>query len=280
MLEFIPSIGSVISYGFSSVTAKKAITILGRHKAIVYAYVVLVILLAMGVLILKEQLNFPIDLFPFYLFEISMGAIGAMAAYKAMDYGKVTITSPVGKIYVLFVLAGSIIFLGEELSAGQVLGSIIMVLSALVLSLDNKGKLKPEKWMFYLGISIACRAFYFTFIKNFVIIFGPYLATFLLETGIAAFTVLYHTINRRDLSLPPIDKMKYAAAPGVLIFVGSIFYNFSISYIGAALTAAISAGGPIVSAIGGYLLLKEKLDLKKYAAIILMVLGLVMIFVF
>jgi drug/metabolite transporter (DMT)-like permease len=53
-----------------------------------------------------------------------------------------------------------------------------------------------------------------------------------------------------------------------------------VAYIGAALTAAISAGTPIVNAAVSYLLLKEKLDRCKYAAIILVVLGLAMIVLF
>jgi drug/metabolite transporter (DMT)-like permease len=63
-----------------------------------------------------------------------------------------------------------------------------------------------------------------------------------------------------------------------LIFAGSLLYSLSVSLVGAALTAAISAASPIVNAVASYLLLKERLEPHKYAAIALMVAGLAMIF--
>jgi|GEM_PF-1449536 len=280
MLNFVPSLISLLSYGSASAASKKAIGIIGRHKAIVYAYIVLVVLLAAGAVILGEEFSFPLEILPFYIAQVSIGALGAIAAYKALDYGKASIVSPIGKVYVLAVLATSIIILGEELTIGQIAGSVAIVGSAVVLAMDKAGKLKAEKWMLYLGFSVICRAYYFTFIKNFVLLFGAYQTAVLLEVGIAVFTIAFHALRGRDISPPAAGKLRYPAAPGILVFIGSVFYNLSVSYIGAALTAAISAGTPIVNSVASYALLREKLDMHKYAAIVLMVVGLAMVFLF
>jgi drug/metabolite transporter (DMT)-like permease len=278
MLEFLPSLGSLLCYGSVSATSKKAINAIGRHKSIVYAYVVLVTLLFLGAIILQIGLQFPFGLLPAYIAQIVLGGLGAISAYKALDYGKSSITSPVARIYVLLVLAMSIIFLGEELSAGQIGGSVLIVVSAFVIALERKGSFKLEKWMIYLGISILCRAYYYTFIKTFVVALGAYEATLILELGVASFVVAFHALRGRDLSPPPLEKINYPAAAGALIFFGSLLYSFSVSFIGAALTAAISAGAPMVNAVASYLLLGEKLDAHKYAAIVLLVVGLIAIF--
>lgn len=279
MLEFLPSLGSLLSYGSVSPTSKKAISILGRHKAIVYAYAALIVLLLTGAFLLNLELRFPEELLPGYIVQIVMGGLGAIAAYKALDYGKASVTSPIAKTYVLLVLAMSIIFLGEELSAGQIAGSLLIVVSAVILALDESSGLKLERWMVYIGISILCRAYYYTFIKTFVTALGAYQATLLLEMGVVLFVVSFHALRGRDLSPPPIEKTGFAAVAGGLVFFGSLLYSVSVGLIGAALTAAVSAGAPMVNAVVSYFLLREKLSIRKYAAIVMMVAGLAAIFI-
>jgi drug/metabolite transporter (DMT)-like permease len=124
---------------------------------------------------------------------------------------------------------------------------------------------------------MLCRAYYYTFIKTFVTELGPYLATLSLELGIVVFVVAFHAIRGRDLSPPKPHELRFAALSGTLIFIGSLAYSLSVAFIGAALTAAISAGTPIVNAGVSYILLKEKLDIYKYAAVAMVVIGLAMI---
>jgi len=277
MLEFLPSFASLLSYGSVSPASKKAIGIMGRHRAIVYAYAALILLLLTGVFALGLDFWFPAELLPVYIAQITLGGLGAIAIYKALDHGKASIVAPLAKTYVLLVLATSIIFLGEELSAGQVAGSLLIVASAVVLALGRGGKLRFEGWMVYLGLSVICRTYYYTYIKVFVSALGPYMATFFLELGVAAFVVAFHALRGRDISPPPVAKIGFPATAGLLIFFGSLLYSVSVGLIGAALTAAISAGAPIVNAVAAYFMLGEKLDMQKYAATIMMVVGLVAI---
>ncbi len=277
MFEFLPALGSVISYGTVTATSKKAIGKTGRHKAIVYAYIVLIVLLFMGAALLDIDVGFASGLITGYIMQVVIGALGAIAFYKALDYGKASIISPISKTYVLFVLATSIIFLGEELTSLQIAGSMLIVVSAVIIALD-RWKLRLERWMVYLGLSMLCRIYYYTFIKTFVTAWGAYQTALLLETGIALFVIAFHALRGRDISPPAADRLRFPAMAGALIFIGSVLYSVSVGVIGAALTAAISAGGPIVNSIASYFIVGEKLDAHKYAAIILMVIGLAIIF--
>ncbi len=279
MLEFLASLGSVTCFGTVNAFSKKAIKEMGRHKAIVYSYFAMVILFVIGSFFVLPVFSFPENLILEYVVVVSMGALGVIAAFKALDYGQSSIISPINKTYVLLVLILSIFFLGEELSIGQIGGSLMIVTSAIVLGLGEGGKLKPEKWMVYLGISILCRAYYYTFIKTFIEAMGPYAATVALEFGIVLFVVLFHSIRGRDLSPPPMKKAIYPAISGSMIFFGSLLYSVSVGVIGAALTASVSAGAPIINAVTSYIILKEKLSFQKYLAIVLMAIGLIAIFV-
>lgn len=279
MLEFLPSVGSVLSFGTASSVSKRAITALGRHRAIVYAYAALVFLLLAGALFGGVAFSFPPEMLPAYVLQVAIGALGAIAAYKALDYGKASVVAPMAKTYVLLVLVAGMFVLGEELSELQAAGSVLMVGSALVLAFEKEAELKPERWMAYLALSIACRAYYYTFIRDFVSALGPYQATVVLELGIAAAVVAFHVLRGRDISPRPVGKSFPAAANGALIFFGTVLYSFSVGAIGAALTAAISAGSPIVNAAASRILLGERLDAHKYAATLLLALGLALVLI-
>jgi transporter family protein len=279
MLDFLASLGSVTCFGTVNAFSKKAIEEMGRHKAIVYSYFTMVILFIIGSFFVLPVFSFPEKLILEYVVLVSMGALGVIAAFKALDFGQSSIISPINKTYVLLVLIMSIVFLGEELSIGQIGGAVMIVTSAIILGAGKGGKLKPEKWMVYLGISIICRAYYYTFIKTFVEAMGPYAATLVLEFGIVLFVVLFHSLRGRDLSPPPMNKAIFPAVSGSMIFFGSLLYSVSVGIIGAALTAAVSAGAPMINAITSYVLLKEKLSFQKYLAIVIMAIGLIAIFV-
>ncbi|MFH1393464.1 MAG: DMT family transporter [Candidatus Micrarchaeota archaeon] len=277
MLEFLPSISSLFSFGTLSAISKKAITEIGRHRAIVYAYVVMIALLLAGAFLMGLNVHLPQDLMPLYAAEVIIGSLGVMASYKALHYGESSLTAPISKSYVLIVLVMSIAFLEEELSFGQIAGSVIMVIATLILAMDGKG-LKSGPWLLYLGFAILCRAFYYTFIKNFVLALGAFEATVLLELGITVFVISFHAIRGRDISPPSLRQGIFPALAGTLAFSGSLLYSISVGMVGAALTAAVSAGTPIINAVASYFLLGERLDAHKYAAIALMVIGLICIF--
>lgn len=275
MLEFLPSLGSLLSYGSVSAFSKKAITEVGRHKAIAYAYIALVILLISSALLLRMDFGFPAGLYAPYLLQIAIGGIGSIAMYKALDHGKASLIAPINKAHVLLVLMGGVMVFGEELSLLQVAGSLTVLASALLLTEGTRGW-RLEPWMIFLIVSIACRAYYYTFIKTFVLALGPYMATLYLEIGVAAFIIAFHFLRGRDLS-PPGTGLAFPVASGTLIFIGSLLYSLSVGLIGAALTAAISAASPIINMGVAYALLGERLDRRRYAAIGLLVIGLLLI---
>jgi drug/metabolite transporter (DMT)-like permease len=279
MLDYLPALGSLLSYGSMGPASKKAINAVGRHRAIAYIYLVLVVLLVLGALFGNLAITFPAGLLPAYAAQVAIGAIGAIAAYKALDYGKASITSPLGKVDTVLVLMMSIVLLGEAPGTLQVAGALVMVCAALIIARDEGGKLRMEPWMPYLGLSIICRSYYYTFIKTFVEALGPYQATLFLELGIVAFVVSFHALRGRDLAPPPPSRAVFVIGAGFLFFGGTLLYSISVGAIGAALTSAVYSGAPIINAVVSRILLGEKLDAAKYAAIALMVLGLFLIVV-
>jgi len=268
----IEALLALIASGSGGTFAKKSVQKLGRRKAIVYFYVVLVSLLAAGALLFGIQVSLPEELVFDYIALAFIGAVGVIGYFKALEEGKISILAPLGRLHVLIVIALSIIIFGEMLSIAQIGGSLLIILSAVVIALD-KGKI--EKGVKYMAIAILGWGYYFTFLKTFVVALGPYAATLLAESGVAFFVIAYYVIRRAELSPPSPREGRYAIAQGTAMFFGLLLYNFSIASIGAALTASVVAAAPIVNSIVAFLLLGEKLDMHKYVAIVLMIIGLI-----
>jgi drug/metabolite transporter (DMT)-like permease len=270
----------LFSYGSVAASSKRAIMEIGSHRAIVYAYLALVFLLIGGALITGSLPVFSVELLPLYLLQVAAGGFGAIAAYHALSFGKASVISPVSKSYVLLVILAGVFFLGESLSLFQVAGAVLIVISAIVISMGKGWKPAYEPWMPYLGLSIILRAYYYTNIKIFVNDMGAFASAVALETGITILVIMFHFLRGRDLSVPRMEQARFAVIAGSLIFFGSVFYNISVSFIGAALTAAVSAGTPIMSSVTSFFILGEKLEKRKYVAIVLTVFGLLLIALF
>ncbi|MBI5228541.1 EamA family transporter [Candidatus Micrarchaeota archaeon] len=103
------------------------------------------------------------------------------------------------------------------------------------------------------------------------------MATFYVEIGIAVFVFFYYLLRKRDISLPAFGHCKQIFLRSCLGFLGAILLNVSVENIGVVLTSGVNASSPMLQILLSYLILKEKLNLPKYIAIILMVAGLVIV---
>lgn len=280
MLGFLAAMGSMLSFGSGGVLAKRAIETLGRRKAIVYFYATLVLLLLAGTMALQVRFEFPGELLGIYIAQITIGALGIIAFYKAMEQGKISILAPLGRVYVLIVIVLGVLVFGEILSFMQVIGSLLIIISGIVIAFEDGKKLKIEAGTKYVLLAIACWGFYYTFLKTFVTALGAYPATVVTECGVASIVIAYYVARRTELKLPSAYDARYTIANGISLFLAAFLYNISIENIGIALTAAIVSGAPIITAVLSYFILKEKLDTRKYAAIVLMVAGLIMVLAF
>lgn len=280
MLSFIYSLISLLSFGSNTAVSKKAIHTASRYQAIVYMYLVLTVLLVVSSLVFSVEFSVSSFVIPILLLNIIVGAIAVIAMFKALEQGKASIIGPLGKSHVLFVILFGILFFGESLTITKAFGSLLILGAAAIISFEGKNlkELKLERGVLFLLITIAGRSIYFSLLKPIVEALGPFLATFCLELGITAFVLLYAIARKKNTSLPNKDASKFILASGFLVFIGSMMYNFSVAAIGVVLTAIILSATPVVNLLVSRVLLGERLSTMKYAAILLLVLGLAVVF--
>ncbi|MEK6981386.1 MAG: DMT family transporter [Candidatus Micrarchaeota archaeon] len=279
MLGFLAILISSALGGFGEVIIKKTVGKNGVYRAIAYNYVGLLFLLIVGALISKQSFSFPIALIIPYLIQVLIGAIAILALFKAFEKGKPSILVSFTNLYVLVVLFISIFILGESLSILQIVGSIVLIISAIILIFEDLKSFKLESGILFAIITIFGWGYYYSFIKVFVPVFGTYMTTFFLEMGDGVLVILYVLIfKREEISPPSREDAKLIYFRSSMVFFASLLFTYSVGSIGSALTSAINSSSSIFTAISSYFLLKEKLDFIKYVSIALMVIGLILVF--
>lgn len=277
MLELIFALGASICYGTWNAISKKNIQDNGLYNAITYSYVGMVILLIAGAFITHQSFSFPSQLFLPYVAEVTIGAIAILALYKAFENGKASLLSPLSNFYILIVLGISVALLGEAPTTIQIIGSVIIVFSSIVLAFKDFKHLKVESGVLFIIVTILGWGYYYSFIKTFIPVWGPYMTNLYLELGITVILLLNDIVTRRTITIPKISKSGFVVINVFLITMGSFLTAYSVGMVGAALTSAVLASGSIFTDIVSYFLLKEKLQPIKYASIVIMILGLVLV---
>lgn len=293
MLQPLYSLISLFSLGINTSVAKKAIHTASRYQAIVYMYIVLSALLVLAGLaswvlglvgvrlpVSGSQLSVPGEILPILIFNIIIGALAIISRYKAIELGKASIISPLGKTYVLLVILIGILFFGESISLSKGVGALLILAAAGIISFQGKrlSDLSIESGVPFIALSVIGWGIYYSLLKPIVAALGPFQATLFLEIGITAFVLLYAIIRKKNTSLPNKGASRFIVASAFLVFIGSMMYNFSVAAIGVVLTAIILSATPAVNLIASRVLLGEKLSVVKYAAILLLVLGLAVVF--
>ncbi len=277
MMEILPALGALVFFGASSALTKDAVNKAGRYKAIVYGYLLTVGLLWAGALLFGLIPQFPQGFLLQYLAQIAVGTVAVIAFFKAIEHGSSSIIAVLGESYVIIVIAAGVYMFGESIGGLELAGAVLVLAASALVSLGNSRKLTLEPGVAYMAIAVVCWGYYYSLIKVFVSAMGPYGASLVLESGIMLLVLAYYLARGRDLSLPIESSRLSVFLRGLVVFAATICYSFSVQSIGAGLTSAIGAGGPIVTAVMAYFMFGEKLDVRKYAGIVLVVLGLIMI---
>lgn len=275
-MNFLYALIALFTSGSSSSIIKKGFEGNSRYKGIFYMYLVTSILLLTTAFATGMDFSLPQTLILPFIIQIIIGAVAIMAYFKGLARTKAAITPAFTKLYAFFVLIGGIIFFNEQLTTLQIIGSLLIIIGAIVIAFKKIEKLRIEPGMFFLFIAVITRAFFYIYIKIFVSTLGALKAAVFTELGVALLVMIYYLYKGVDLSFPKMNQ-KYVLSSGFLDFIIGITYNFSVAAIGVSLTAVIVSANPIVAIIASHVILKERLPLVKYLAIIGIVLGLILI---
>ena len=259
--------------------------------------IVAIILIPIVVFVKKEPINLSVILtyLPIALIYIT----SMFCTYKAMRYVKVSIMSPVQNSSCLIVTMLCVIILKQVLVWYQVLGIVLIVAGLILLSINkDETKLldmpegeerisKAEAYKLYLTG--------FAFALGYLLLdgIGGFMDDYILEADLSAeqlniaysliyFVVglgayIYLKITKKINKLYDFKNDKKKLVGTLIETAGQYTYIYAFAFGAAAIASPFIAAYSVVTIILSRIFLKEKLKVRQYAMIVMVMVGLVLL---
>lgn len=273
---------AMLGFGLGNALAKIPIQKIGSEKTIFYRNVIVSILLFITLLLFGQAAVFSTKYILIALLIAALGYIPLLFFYKALNFGKVGVISPVANSSTIFTIILSIIFFHEKISLGQGFSIAIILLGIVLISLDikdlkNSQIFKVSSGVPYALITSVLWGLVFFLWKIPVNVLGPILTSFIIEFGTMLCSVVYVIYKKHNFQRPDIRIFKYILFMSLGGALGSLFYNMGIKKADVSIVAAITFANPLVATLYGKFVFKEKLSKLQYLAILFIVLGVVLV---
>lgn len=287
---FSLSIFTMVCWGLSNGLMKRPSLAIGSARAIRFRQAVMTIVI---IAIYFYSYNQHEKDLGWYSVSFLLGMFGYIPFFffcQALQIGSIGVVNAIGNSFPLVVSFLSVLFLDLELKTEHWIGIIVTVLGVATLSLGqrpNSRKRTPEHSP--MGTEMSLKAFilsllacilwgvFFTSVQipNSVIGFIPH--TLMIQMG-SLFSAEIHIrlarIPRRNISTKTLWGGFFA---GFLAILGSISFYKALDLGNPGIVTAIAGTSPIIGAIFGYLVLKEKISRIETTGILLAVAGVILL---
>lgn len=210
-------------------------------------------------------------------------ATGALAYYKGMVKGQVSLVSPLGASYGLITAILSIIFLKEILRLNQLVAIILIIFGMIIISINLKDFIKNKSIQLLTGTKEGIIAMLSWGVSLFLLIFpskelGWFLPSIFFRFLIILFLLIYILYSKISF-LPKTQKLPFK----LLVFIGLFdilaFFSYSlgVSQGYGSIVGPVSSASTLVTIFLGLIFFKEKLGVRKIIGVLAIVGGLVLI---
>lgn len=271
---------SMVGFGLSNAISKAPVQAIGPIKTIYIRNMMIGILMLIVLVFWLPQVDFSLA---YILISFGIAVFGyfpLVTFYKAIKVGKVGIVSPIAGSSIIFTVLLSLIFFGESMTLTKTLSLTLITAGIILISINLKNVKTSDFLKFSSGIPyalITCIGWGIVFflLKIPVDILGPILTSFVLELGTLIMSVLHLRKQRESFHLPKGKILRLILYVAVFGAAGTLFLNLGISRAEVSIVAPLAAASPLIATIYGIWVYKERLRIHQYAAIVLMIVGIV-----
>lgn len=209
-----------------------------------------------------------------------LGYLALSLLYRSFNLTKVSIASPISSFNVVIAILLSSLFLGLKLNTFQLVAITIIIISVLLIRFNPKdlksiGSPEDIKGINLALLSTLFMGIYFFFIQIPTKILGPLLTPISTESQgyIVAYSVMKY--KKEQFKFPNKRSLGQAFLATMLIVIASVALYFGLQEGNAGIMLALYSSSPIISAIYGGIVYKEKLVSRQYFAIALLIAGVI-----
>lgn len=206
----------------------------------------------------------------FLSFAALIGLIGAYLHLKALKYGKLAIIEAIVGLELIFTIFLAVIFLQEVLLLWQIVLIIGLFFAVSLVSIDFKNLNKLN--IFEKGSLLALIGALFFAGSNFLVSYGalrviseidPLIAIFFpwLLIAFFSFIIILKTKSINELITKSKRNAKLILAMVIVDLIAWLAFLFSVINSSLSLSIAIASSYPVIAAILGIVINKEKISL-------------------
>ena len=228
------------------------------------------------------QTNFS-GIYILYVFFLSvLGYVSTIAFFKALGMGKLGIISPIANSSVIFTVLLSIILFNEVLSGSQIFSIIFIILGIILISINfndlkNSHIFEISSGVPYALITCLLWGIMFALIKTPVMVIGPVLTSFIIEFGILICSGIHLKISKISFAVPDYKTIVYIFIVAFFGAIATLSFNMGVAVCSVSIVAVLSNSNPLIAAIYGRFVYKEKLSLQQQIAFLLILIGIICI---
>jgi drug/metabolite transporter (DMT)-like permease len=212
-----------------------------------------------------------------------LGTISALAFYKSLSIGKVSLVGPITASWAMITILLSVLFLKEALKTNQIAAIILIIVGVILISSDLKEFFQKNKSIFLIGAKEAIVAMFGFGVAMFLLAIvikqlGWFLPGFLSRLFILIFLILYFIFKKQSLKteFKPINWILIVVI-GFLDIIAFFAYSMGVSTEYASIIAPVAASSPLITTVLAQVFLKEKIALSQIFGIIITISGIILI---
>ncbi len=282
MIVIIFAFVSLIGWGVGDVFQTYASRKIGAYNASFYGYFfggLLATLYIPFALASWKYFSAPMLLLTILLSVVQL--LSFLAYNEGLKIGNSSLVGTIAGAFTAVVVILSLIFLGEKLSAQQLV-SIIVIFTGLFLSSINFSDLKIRKSIINKGtifalLAMAGWAIYFTFIKIPIREAGFFWPSYVTSVVGALFFVVF---GLRRIKVPKLSYLSGFPAvflSSALLTIGSFSFNFGISRSLSSIVAPIAGAYPALFALLAFLIFKDPITGQQKTGMVIVLLGVILL---
>lgn len=271
-----------LGFGISNSLSKITGTALGPTRAIILQNIFIILTLISLALVLGgfESFN-PTWVLVSALIGV-FGYFGFAFFIRAVTSGKIGLVIPIIDLAVVVSSVNTLIFLGQHISLTGIFFMILILLGAVLLSININDWRNSNIFNIKSGVPFAVIASVIWgteyFLRTFPIShIGAINTALIIEISVMC-TALIHLLlidRQKLLEKINIQVLKYGFLVGIFASIGNLGINFGLATVGGPLTFAILGTRPAVSSLVAYFVFREKLQRDQIFAMSLVAIGVV-----
>lgn len=281
-------IGALISsfgFGSANIVIKKALESVSNHQALFMNFSSGVVFLLIYLLVRQELIWLSAVEFAIVAIFGICEVILYFSLYKAFDKGDVSVAGSIIGLFPILVTVFSITFLGAVVPVGDWIFIIIMILAAVIVTVDIKGlvsngldKKDLVQGIGWILVAMVAHAVYFPLLGAFIESGQIFPKLLYIKIFATFWFLLFSLATIRKLPFPKIRKIAPLSLLGFFEMIGWIGFGFAlfqnndqIGLVSAALNAGI-----LITAVLAFFILKERLKFSQYIGIAIISIALIL----